>query len=193
MQPYKNPSQSEKGHELAHEWPSTSSTSTHDRAFEKRPFEVEPAYLPGPQDRSFGTDHGVSPGTSFSRRSAWTEAPDNSEFSVKTAGGKPSDPCFEMQGLGKSPPPPPAAAAASSRQQVLYREVCPGEVTPYPGLRARLTQVPINRWTVLLFLVLVRMLILFGTINTDLGDARSDALSACDKVSQIQGIEYSCT
>lgn len=70
-------------------------------------------------------------------------------------------------------------------QQVLYPTALPGAITPYLGLRARLTQAPINRWTVLLFLVLARMVILFGTLNVNLEDANVDALSACNKVSKI--------
>ena len=52
-------------------------------------------------------------------------------------------------------------------------------ITPYLGLRSRLSQVWINRWTVLLFLVLVRVLIAIASINNDLGSAKTEAMSAC--------------
>jgi len=60
-----------------------------------------------------------------------------------------------------------------------------GSVTPYLGLRARLSQIWINRWTVLLLLVLVRVLILVATLNDDIGTAKVKALSACTKVEDI--------
>lgn len=63
-----------------------------------------------------------------------------------------------------------------------------GEITPYLGLRARLTQVPINRWTVLLLLVLARMLILFEGLNADFGDAQVEATSACAKVENVSSV-----
>ncbi len=60
-----------------------------------------------------------------------------------------------------------------------------GRVTPYLGLPARLSQIWINRWTVLLILVLVRVLILIAGLNDDIGDAKSKALQACTKVEDI--------
>lgn len=58
-------------------------------------------------------------------------------------------------------------------------------VTPYLGLRSRLSQVWINRWTVLLFLVLVRILIAIAGLNHDLGSAKTEAMSACSGVESI--------
>jgi hypothetical protein len=55
-------------------------------------------------------------------------------------------------------------------------------ITPYLGLRARLSQIWINRWTVLLLLVLARTLIAISGINYDLASARREALSACSGV-----------
>ena len=52
-------------------------------------------------------------------------------------------------------------------------------ITPYLGLRARLSQVWINRWTILLFLVLVRLLIAIAGVHSELGHAKSEAMSAC--------------
>jgi len=60
-----------------------------------------------------------------------------------------------------------------------------GDITPYLGLRARLSQIWINRWTVLLILVLVRVLILIAGLNDDIGDAKAKALQACTKVEDI--------
>jgi hypothetical protein len=57
--------------------------------------------------------------------------------------------------------------------------------TPYLGLPARLSQVWINRWTVLLLLILVRVLIMLAGLNEDLGDAKVKALAACTKVEDI--------
>ncbi|ROV88201.1 hypothetical protein VPNG_10324 [Cytospora leucostoma] len=60
-----------------------------------------------------------------------------------------------------------------------------GDVTPYLGLRSRLSQVPMNRWTVLLLLVLARLLILLAGLHTNLVNAKQDALSACTRVEDI--------
>lgn len=60
-----------------------------------------------------------------------------------------------------------------------------GEITPYLGLRSRLSQVPMNRWTVLLLLVLARLLILLAGLNKDIVNAKESALSACTKVEDI--------
>lgn len=58
-------------------------------------------------------------------------------------------------------------------------------ITPYLGLRARLSQVWINRWTILLLLVLVRLLIAIAGLHNDLGSAKSEAMSACTGVESI--------
>src|ERR1700753_1003704 len=55
-------------------------------------------------------------------------------------------------------------------------------LTPYLGLRARLSQVWLNRWTILLLLVLVRTLLAVGTLDDGLAPARKEALSACTDV-----------
>jgi hypothetical protein len=58
-------------------------------------------------------------------------------------------------------------------------------LTPYLGLRARLSQVWINRWTVLLLLVLVRVLFAIASANELIDGARADALSACLEVEKV--------
>ncbi|TID24374.1 putative pheromone-regulated multispanning membrane protein [Venturia nashicola] len=58
-------------------------------------------------------------------------------------------------------------------------------LTPYLGLRARLSQVWINRWTVLLLLVLVRLLLAIASTDNGLASARREALSACTSVEQV--------
>ena len=58
-------------------------------------------------------------------------------------------------------------------------------ITPYLGLRARLSQIWINRCTVLLFLVLVRILIAIAGLNNDLGSAKTEAMSACSGVESM--------
>ncbi|KAL8716573.1 MAG: hypothetical protein Q9225_006112 [Loekoesia sp. 1 TL-2023] len=59
------------------------------------------------------------------------------------------------------------------------------QITPYLGLRARLSQIWINRWTILLFLILVRLLFAVADLHGGLGSARSEALSACTGVESI--------
>lgn len=58
-------------------------------------------------------------------------------------------------------------------------------ITPYLGLRARLSQVWLNRWTILLLLVLARTLIAISGIKNDLNSARREALSACTSVETV--------
>ncbi|KAL6806204.1 hypothetical protein J3E68DRAFT_37686 [Trichoderma sp. SZMC 28012] len=58
-------------------------------------------------------------------------------------------------------------------------------ITPYLSLRSRLSQIWINRWTVLLILVLVRTVILIAQLRENLADAEVQALAACDKVEGI--------
>lgn len=59
------------------------------------------------------------------------------------------------------------------------------QITPYLGLRARLSQIWINRWTVLLFLVLVRILIAISGLHHNLDSAKAEALSACSSVESM--------
>ncbi|CAI6253025.1 unnamed protein product [Periconia digitata] len=56
---------------------------------------------------------------------------------------------------------------------------------PYLGLRARLSQIWLNRWTILLLLVLVRLLIAIASTNSNLTSARREALSACTSVEKM--------
>ncbi|KAF1811245.1 hypothetical protein P152DRAFT_66512 [Eremomyces bilateralis CBS 781.70] len=58
-------------------------------------------------------------------------------------------------------------------------------LTPYLGLQARLSQVWINRWTILLILVLIRTLLAIGSIDDGLDSARRQALSACTSVETV--------
>jgi hypothetical protein len=57
--------------------------------------------------------------------------------------------------------------------------------TPYLGLRARLSQIWINRWTILLVLVLCRVLLAVQGLNNDIDNAKTEALSACSSVENI--------
>ena len=58
-------------------------------------------------------------------------------------------------------------------------------LTPYLGLRARLSQIWINKWTVLLLLVLVRVLMAVKGMDQDINSARTEALSACTNVESM--------
>ncbi|KAL2071282.1 hypothetical protein VTL71DRAFT_12517 [Oculimacula yallundae] len=57
--------------------------------------------------------------------------------------------------------------------------------TPYLGLRARLSQVWINRWTVLLLLIVCRLLLATKDLDNDISNAKSEALSACTSVEKV--------
>lgn len=65
------------------------------------------------------------------------------------------------------------------------RPVAYSHVTPYLGIRARLSQIWINRWTILLLLVLLRVVILIAQLKDNVGDAKTKALSACSKVEDV--------
>lgn len=58
-------------------------------------------------------------------------------------------------------------------------------LTPYLGLRSRLSQIWINRWTILLLLVLIRVVMLIAQLNDNVGDAKSKALSSCTNVEDV--------
>lgn len=57
--------------------------------------------------------------------------------------------------------------------------------TPYLGLRARLSQVWINKWTILLALVLARVLIAVKDLDHNIDSAKTEALSACTSVENV--------
>lgn len=57
--------------------------------------------------------------------------------------------------------------------------------TPYLGLRARLSQTWINRWTILLLLVLIRTIFALTSVDNNLIMARKQALSACTSVENV--------
>ncbi|KAJ6015124.1 Plasma membrane fusion protein prm1 [Penicillium herquei] len=61
----------------------------------------------------------------------------------------------------------------------------PDGLTPYLGLRARLSQVWINRWTILILLILVRLILAVGNIRSDMASAKREALSACTSVESV--------
>lgn len=59
------------------------------------------------------------------------------------------------------------------------------DYTPYLGLRARLSQVWINRWTILLILIIVRLLLATKEIDSGVSSAKGEALSACTSVEKV--------
>ena len=56
------------------------------------------------------------------------------------------------------------------------------DLSPYLGLRARLSQVWLNKWTILILVVLARVLIAIGNLHDDIDNAEAKALSACTSV-----------
>ena len=65
------------------------------------------------------------------------------------------------------------------------RAATSSSITPYLNLPSRLSQIWINRWTILLLLVLVRVVLLITQLNDNVGNAKTKALSACTKVEDI--------
>ena len=58
----------------------------------------------------------------------------------------------------------------------------PDGLTPYLGLQARLSQLWINRWTVVLLLVLARVLFAISSLSSDVSSAKQETLSSCSTV-----------
>jgi len=56
---------------------------------------------------------------------------------------------------------------------------------PYLGFRARLSQIVLNKWTILLLLVLIRLLFAIAGTDDSLSSARREALSACTGVERV--------
>lgn len=59
------------------------------------------------------------------------------------------------------------------------------QYTPYLGLQARLSQVWINKWTILLLLVLARVLLAIQGLDENIASAKAKALSACTSVENV--------
>ncbi|CAG8255113.1 unnamed protein product [Penicillium salamii] len=90
---------------------------------------------------------------------------------------------FSRSGRSVFPLLPPYGAHDSSTGRII--PLHPDGLTPYLGLRARLSQVWINRWTILLLLVLVRLLIAVGDVQSNMASAKREALSACSSVESM--------
>ncbi|TQV91368.1 hypothetical protein V2A60_008982 [Cordyceps javanica] len=65
------------------------------------------------------------------------------------------------------------------------RPVASSQLTPYLGIRSRMSQIWLNRWTILLLLVLVRVVILIAQLNDHVSSAKAKALAACGKVEDV--------
>ncbi|KAF8539901.1 hypothetical protein BDD12DRAFT_804969 [Trichophaea hybrida] len=59
------------------------------------------------------------------------------------------------------------------------------DLTPYLGARSRLSQVWFNRWTVLILLILVRVMLATISLDNELESARDKAFSACTGVESM--------
>lgn len=90
---------------------------------------------------------------------------------------------FSRSGRSVFPLLPPYGAHDPSNGRII--PLHPDGLTPYLGLRARLSQIWINRWTILSILVLVRVLIAIGDVRSDMASAKREALSACTSVESM--------
>lgn len=59
---------------------------------------------------------------------------------------------------------------------------------PYIGLPARLSQVWLNRWTLLLALIFVQLLSTASFLKNDIESARREALAACVALEQTSSV-----
>ncbi|KAI0485850.1 hypothetical protein F4859DRAFT_397936 [Xylaria cf. heliscus] len=82
---------------------------------------------------------------------------------------------FEMSSIKQNTPYNLASARSQSTKLI----------TPYLGLRSRLSQVWFNKWTILILLVLVHFLFTIGSLNDNLAEAQVKAVSACTKVEDV--------
>ena len=88
-------------------------------------------------------------------------------------------------------PPSPSAGAHEMRDYCAAPKtprpflLSSSQPTPYQGLSARLSQVWINRWTILLLLVLIRTILAIADLDNSLASARTEALSACTSVEHV--------
>lgn len=146
-------------------------------AYRSSGYNLSPAYdrscsgadnteTPSRHGRSTGIDHTMPPSLNY-----------NSSSIDRTIPSFCTDDMYELDDLSKL-----------SQSGHVHYSLLPGEITPYLGLRARLTQTPINRWTVLLLLVLARILILFDGLNTNIADVQQKAATACSNVENIGSI-----
>ncbi|KAI9933031.1 hypothetical protein ASPWEDRAFT_64010 [Aspergillus wentii DTO 134E9] len=92
---------------------------------------------------------------------------------------------FSKSGRTIFPLLPPYGAHVPNGAQGRIIPLHPDGITPYLGLRARLSQVWINRWTILLLLVLVRVLMAASSLQSDMNTAHREALSACSSVESM--------
>ncbi|KAI5302709.1 plasma membrane fusion protein prm1 [Ascosphaera pollenicola] len=71
---------------------------------------------------------------------------------------------------------PPYTRSIQNVAQTTYR---PDTITPYLGFKSRMSQIWLNRWTILILLILARLLISTGSIDSQMASAERQALSAC--------------
>lgn len=90
---------------------------------------------------------------------------------------------FSLRNHYPKPPPEFELPPYDSNGAYGLREmVKPSDITPYLGFRSRMSQVWLNRWTVLLALTLARLLLATNSLDHDMASARREALSACTSV-----------
>lgn len=89
---------------------------------------------------------------------------------------------FSKPGRTIFPLLPPYGAHDPNRVDGRIIPINPDGITPYLGIRSRLSQVWLNRWTILLLLILARVLIAVSGLDSDMGSAKREALSACTSV-----------
>lgn len=92
---------------------------------------------------------------------------------------------FSKSGRTIFPLLPPYGAHDPNRADGRIIPINPYGITPFLGLRSRLSQVWLNRWTILLLLILARVLIAISGLNSDMGSAKREALSACTSVESM--------
>lgn len=157
-------------------WSSSAFPSGHEKPFDRHSFgRMDLPAFSIQENESVGAEH-----LSTSSRRLASFAFNDEGFGIEHTISHPQNgPAYDEE------PPDKNDFEDQPKREHSYRTILPGEITPYLGLRARLTQIPINRWTILILLVLARMCILFDGLNTNFTSAQQEATSACSKVEDI--------
>ncbi|KAK9237101.1 hypothetical protein V1525DRAFT_404956 [Lipomyces kononenkoae] len=105
-------------------------------------------------------------------------------------------PAFSASPIPQQPPKEEFPVLPASLQPVRWEDLYPRDyphspppsfpngngLTPYLTARSRLSQVWINRWTIICVLVLTKLILSNNSLNSGLESARSEAYTACEKV-----------
>lgn len=74
------------------------------------------------------------------------------------------------------------------RRQKLFDILMERDPRPYLELPARLSQIWLNRWTLLFFLIFVHLISIAASLKSDIQNAKQEALAACISLEKTGGV-----